>query len=83
MTATRLRRKSVPRGRLRQFTEGLANWSRKRVTVTVIAVGASAVFLTAATGVILGAGTGWAGYSLPTLGNGPSETESNASRTVS
>ncbi|NMR32349.1 hypothetical protein [Crystallibacter degradans] len=64
MMANKQRRKSVPRRRLRQSPEVLANWSRKRMTVTVIAAVASAVFLTAATGMIFGAGTGWAGYAL-------------------
>jgi hypothetical protein len=49
--------------------EVLANWSRQRVTVTVIAAGASAVFLTAATGMIFGAGTGWTGYALISAGS--------------
>jgi hypothetical protein len=66
MTANTQHRKS---GRLRQFPKVLANWSRQRVTVTVIAAGASAVFLMAATGMMFGAGTGWAGYALVGAGS--------------
>ncbi|MDV2981592.1 UNVERIFIED_CONTAM: hypothetical protein Q9R71_30905 [Actinomycetes bacterium ARC8] len=56
-------------GRLRQLPEVLANWSRQRVTVAVIAAGASAVFLAAATGMIFGAGTGWMSYALVGAGS--------------
>lgn len=69
MTATRQHRKNVRRGRLRQLPEVLGNWSRKRVAVTVIAAATSAVFLTAATGMISGAGTGWTGYALVGAGS--------------
>lgn len=69
MTPNRQHRMSVRRDRLRQLPEVLANWSRKRVTVTVITAAASAVFLTAATGMIFGAGTGWAGYALVSAGS--------------
>lgn len=59
----------APASRVRQLPHVLRSWSRARVATAIVAAVTAAAFLLAANGMVAGAGTGWAGYTLVSVGS--------------